>query len=143
MAAFDAAGDAERFPDAGQPWQPLKLYYSHGFSRARIELFHNAMVQRGLESPYGDWLKNWDPEKADVMERVTTKVECADYFPVRDEALRAHETQIDPTSRWFAIPLDMQREIWPTEDYELAKSFIDTTLPEDDLFAGVREKVSV
>ena len=25
--AFDAAGDPDRFPDAGDPWQPSKLYY--------------------------------------------------------------------------------------------------------------------
>ncbi len=33
MAALEAAGDPERFPDAGAPWQPLKLYYGHGFSQ--------------------------------------------------------------------------------------------------------------
>jgi mycothiol S-conjugate amidase len=76
------------------------------------------------------------------MERVTTRVNCGDYFEVRDAALKAHATQIDPTSRWFAIPMDIQRKTWPTEDYELARSLVDTTLPEDDLFAGVREKVS-
>ena len=36
----------------------------------------------------------------------------------------------------------MQREVWPTEDFELVRSLVDTTLPEDDLFAGVREKVN-
>jgi mycothiol S-conjugate amidase len=55
--------------------------------------------------------------------------------------LRAHATQIDPTSRWFAVSCDVQRELWPTEDYELVRSLVDTTLPEDDLFAGVQEKV--
>jgi mycothiol S-conjugate amidase len=35
--------------------------------------------------------------------------------------------------------MDIQKEVWPTEDYELAKSRVDTSLPEDDLFAGVRE----
>ncbi|MFD9888574.1 mycothiol conjugate amidase Mca [Amycolatopsis sp. NPDC059027] len=139
MAAFDAAGDAERFPDAGEPWQPLKLYYVHGFSRARMLAFHSALEEAGLESPYTEWLKSWDPDKADVMERVTTRVECADYFEQRDEALKAHATQIDPTSRWFAVPLELQREIWPTEEYELVRSLVDSTLPEDDLFAGVTE----
>ena len=143
VAAFDACGDADRFQDAGQPWQPSKLYYSHGFSRARMEAFHKALLERGLDSPYEEWLQRWDPDRADVMERVTTRVECADYFTVRDEALKAHETQIDPTSRWFAVPLDMQRELWPTEEYELARSFVDTTLPEDDLFTGITEKVGV
>ncbi|MET0188865.1 MAG: mycothiol conjugate amidase Mca, partial [Pseudonocardia sediminis] len=50
-----------------------------------------------------------------------------------------HATQIDPTSRWFHTPLDMQARVWPTEDYELVTSLVETTLPEDDLFAGIRE----
>jgi mycothiol S-conjugate amidase len=141
VAAFEAAGDPDRFPDAGEPWQPLKLYYTHGFSRKRMQAFHEGLLARGLESPYTEWLSKWDPDRGDVMDRVTTRVECADYFEVRDEALKAHATQIDPTSRWFAVPLDLQREAWPTEDYELARSLVDTTLPEDDLFAGVRERV--
>ncbi|WP_037306472.1 mycothiol conjugate amidase Mca [Amycolatopsis orientalis] len=141
VAAFDAAGEPERYPDAGEPWQPLKLYYVHGFSRARMTIFHEALLARGLESPYEEWLKSWDPEKADVMERVTTRVECGDYFEQRDEALKAHATQIDPNSRWFAVPRDLQREVWPTEEYELVRSLVDSTLPEDDLFAGLKEKV--
>ncbi|WIV61102.1 mycothiol conjugate amidase Mca [Amycolatopsis nalaikhensis] len=142
MAAWDAAPDPDRFPDAGEPWQPLKLYYMHGFSRARMELFDRALKEAGLESPYTEWLANWDPDRADVMERVTTRVECGEYFDLRDEALKAHATQIDPTSRWFAVPLEMQREVWPTEEYELVKSLVDSTLPEDDLFAGIKEKVN-
>jgi mycothiol S-conjugate amidase len=142
VAAFDAAGDPERFPSAGEPWQPLKLYYSHGFSRARMLKFHEVLLEMGLESPYAEWIANWDPNTPDVLERVTTRVECGEYFEQRDEALRAHATQIDPTSRWFFVPLDVQRRVWPTEEYELARSLVDSTVPEDDLFAGLREKVS-
>ncbi|WP_199543527.1 MULTISPECIES: mycothiol conjugate amidase Mca [Prauserella] len=142
VAAYDAAPDPARFPGTGEPWQPLKLYYSHGFSRAKMTAFHEALLEAGLDSPYEEWLGRWDPDKADVMERVTTRVVCDDYFEVRDEALKAHATQIDPNSRWFAVPLEMQRRVWPTEEYELVRSLVDTTLPEDDLFAGVREKVT-
>ncbi len=141
VAAFDAAGDPERFPDSGEPWQPLKLYYCHGFSRARIVAFHEAMAVAGLDSPYAEWLANWSTDRPDPAGRVTTRVPCADYFAVRDKALKAHATQIDPTSRWFAVPLEVQQQVWPTEDYELARSLVDTTTPEDDLFAGVRERV--
>ena len=28
MAAFDAAGDPDRYPEAGEPFTPLKLYYT-------------------------------------------------------------------------------------------------------------------
>jgi len=137
MVAVEAAGDPDRYPDAGAPWQPLKLYYSHGFSRARLEAFHAALLGRGLESPYGEWLANMSSDFPDPGSRVTTRVECADWFPVRDAALLAHATQIDPTSRWFIVPQDIQREVWPTEDYELVRSLVDTELPEDDLFAGI------
>ncbi|GGU83859.1 mycothiol conjugate amidase Mca [Lentzea flava] len=138
MAALDAAADPEFDPSLGPAWEVQKVYYSHGFSRAKLLAFHEAMESRGLESPYTEWLAHWDADRPDVMERVTTQVECADYFDVRDEALKAHATQIDPTSRWFAIPMELQREIWPTEEYELVRSVVDSTLPENDLFAGVK-----
>jgi mycothiol S-conjugate amidase len=142
VAAFDAAGDPDRFPAAGDPWTPLKLYYSHGFSRKRMVAMHEAMLARGLESPYTEWLEKWDPNRGDPADRVTSRVECGEYFHVRDDALRAHATQIDPDSRWFFVPLEVQREVWPFEDYELARSLVDTTLPENDLFTGINEKVT-
>jgi mycothiol S-conjugate amidase len=140
MAAFDAAGDPDRFPGTGDPWQPLKLYYTHGFSRARLEAFGAALVARGMEDPYAEWLANWPTDRQDPAERVTTRVVCDDWFEVRDRALIAHATQIDPTSRWFLVPPDIQREVWPTEDYELVRSLVDAPTPEDDLFAGVRAR---
>ena len=99
-------------------------------------------MESGAESPYAEWLANWDPER-DISHRVTTRVPCAEYFPVRDAALIAHATQIDPTGRWFACPMELQQRIWPTEDYELARSLVDSPTPEDDLFAGVRSEVGV
>ncbi|WP_285653408.1 mycothiol conjugate amidase Mca [Actinomycetospora sp. NBRC 106375] len=145
MAAFDAAGDPDRFPLAGEPWQPLKVYYGHGFSKARIQAFHEALLEAGMESPWAEWLDRWDDSRPDPGKRVTTRVECAEYFSVRDDALRAHATQIDPNGRWFQMPMAMQQRVWPTEDYELARSLVDTEetneRPGDDLFAGVRERV--
>jgi mycothiol S-conjugate amidase len=138
--AFDAAGDPDRYPELGEPWQPLKLYYHLSFHKQRIVALHEAMVARELESPYGDWLHRWVDEPEDVG-RLTTMVPCADYFGVRDQALIAHETQIDPNSSWFACPVDLQQQVWPTEDYQLARTLVDTHLPEDDLFAGVRAGV--
>jgi mycothiol S-conjugate amidase len=138
MAALDAAADPAFQPELGEVWETQKVYYGHGFSRAKLLAFHEAMEARGMESPYTEWLANWSADRPDVMDRVTTQVECADYFDVRDEALKAHATQIDPTSRWFVIPMDLQREIWPTEEYELVRSLVDSTLPENDLFAGVK-----
>ncbi|GHJ56569.1 mycothiol conjugate amidase Mca [Micromonospora chersina] len=138
VAAFEAAGDPDHHPELGEPWQPLKLYYDVGFSRAKILSLHEAMLAAGLESPYGEWMKRWE-DRPDKGERITTRVECAEYFPVRDDALRAHATQIDPDGFWFQVPMDLQQRAWPTEDFQLARSMVDSPLPESDLFAGVRE----
>jgi mycothiol S-conjugate amidase len=140
VEAFEAAADPDRYPGTGEPWQPLKLYYHMTFHKARFLAMHNGMLEVGLESPYADRLKEWD-ERPDLADRVTTRVPCADYFDVRDKALLAHETQVDPTSFWFACPLEVQRKVWPTEDYELARSLVDTVTPEDDLFAGIKDEV--
>ncbi|MFS0700447.1 mycothiol conjugate amidase Mca [Cellulomonas sp. 179-A 4D5 NHS] len=138
--AFAAAGDPERYRDSGEPWTPLKLYYNHGFSMARIRAAHEALVERGLESPFGEWVESRAAREIPERE-VTTRIACADFFGARDDALRAHATQIDPEGFFFAMPRDLEREVWPYEEYELAESRVPVRLPEDDLFAGVREAV--
>jgi mycothiol S-conjugate amidase len=40
IEAFEAAGDADRYPGSGEPWQPLKLYYFATFHRARFTALH-------------------------------------------------------------------------------------------------------
>ena len=69
--------------------------------------------------------------------RVTTRVECSAYFGQRDDALRAHATQIDPNGDFFAAPIAWQQRLWPTEEFELARSRVPVRLPETDLFAGI------
>jgi mycothiol S-conjugate amidase len=144
VVAFEAAGDPDRFSEAGPPWQPLKLYYHMGFSKERVTALHEAMLGAGLKSPYAEWLEKWgeSDDARDKGPRVTTRVVCDGYFSVRDDALRAHATQVDPDGFWFQVPLEIQRAAWPTEDYELARSLVDAPLPEDDLFSGVRETLA-
>ena len=135
VEAFDAAADPDRYPGAGEPWQPLKLYYFVSWFTALQE-----EIERGLECPYTEWFKRWDDgNRAARRLGITTRVPCADFFAVRDQALLAHATQIDPGSSWFACPVEVQQAAWPTEDYHLARSVVNARLPEDDLFAGVRE----
>lgn len=137
VEAYEAAGDADRFPDAGEPWDVMKLYYDHGFSKPRILAVHEAMLERQLESPFTPWLERWDDRDAPERE-VTTRIECAEFFDRRDRALLAHATQIDPDGFFFAVPRDLERAVWSVEEFELARSRVDPTTPEDDLFAGLR-----
>jgi mycothiol S-conjugate amidase len=159
VEAFEAAGDPDRYPGCGEPWQPLKLYYFLTFNRAKFTALHEEMIRLGLESPYAERLEKWEQAAADSgrprpdPHALTTRIDCGDYFAVRDQALLAHATQIDPSGSWFACSPEIQRAVWPTEDYHLARSVagmpvVDTGLDghvaaEDDLFAGIREKVTL
>ncbi|MBX8690221.1 mycothiol conjugate amidase Mca, partial [Mycobacterium sp. 20091114027_K0903767] len=69
----------------------------------------------------------------------TTRVECSKYFSQRDDALRAHATQIDPKGDFFHAPIEWQQRLWPTEEFELARSRVPVNLPEDDLFTGIEK----
>ncbi|HEY3088027.1 MAG TPA: mycothiol conjugate amidase Mca [Jatrophihabitantaceae bacterium] len=141
VAAFDAAPDRDAYPEAGDPWQPLKLYYDVGWSRERMTALHGAMLERGLESPYEEVMRRWAESDWKRREpKITTQVTCAKWFERRDAALLAHATQVDPDGWFFKVPLDVQRDAWPTEDFELARALVETSVPEDDLFAGVLEK---
>jgi mycothiol S-conjugate amidase len=145
VEAFEAAADPDRYPGHGEPWQPLKLYYHLSFNRGRAAALHEAMLALGLESPYADRIAKIDDGDAGKHRSlpITTRVPCGEFFEVRDQALLAHATQVDPNGGWFSVPVEVQRAAWPTEDYHLARSVVDADLPEDDLFAGIRERVSL
>ena len=134
VAAFRAAGDPEAYPHAGPAWQPLKLYYNQTIGIERITAFHGVMTERGMDSPFGEWLERWADR---TPRKVTTRVQCGEFFEQRNAALLAHATQIDPDSWWFGIPIDVEREVWPTEDFELAASYVPFAEGESDLFAGL------
>lgn len=141
MAAYEAAADADKYPDAGDPWEVKKLYYNNGFNPKRILAIHEEMLNRSMESPFTEWIARWqDPERPHRTPReVTSFIDASDYFDQRDAALRAHKTQIDPDGFFFAVPREIEKAVWPTEEFELAKARIEVELPEYDLFTGIRE----
>jgi mycothiol S-conjugate amidase len=133
LPAFDLAGVPGAYPESGEPWQPLKLYYTV-WSRERISALHAKYMELGLESPYDD---RWFTRPSDDH-RVTTRVDIGPWYHVREDALRAHATQVDPSSAfWFGLPTEVARTVHPYDDYILARSLVPTEVPEDDLFAGI------
>jgi mycothiol S-conjugate amidase len=140
VSAFERAGDRSWYPDAGEPWQPAKLYYSV-WSKARALAVHEAMLTRRGSSPFErDWL-----DRPGQDHRITTRLHVGDYLWARSGALRAHATQIDPNEAWwFGLTDEELAEAYPWDDWVLARSYVGhgpTGSYEDDLFAGVREAV--
>src|SRR5436190_2050098 len=100
------------------------------------------MIRIHGESPFDDeWLQR--PGQDD---RVTTRLDVGAFLWARSGALRAHATQVDPNeSWWFGLADDDLAEIYPYEDWILARSAVggpaDGEL-EDDLFAGINVRES-
>ncbi|HEY8912001.1 mycothiol conjugate amidase Mca [Lacisediminihabitans sp.] len=137
MYAFEAAADPARYPDAGEPWQISKVYYDRIFNAPRIEAMYQFVLANDPGSPHLERLtevRGWMKDRPNLA---TTQVRVGDFLEARDEALRSHASQVAPDSFFFFWPNDMQRQAWPFEDFQLAVSVIDSTIPETDLFAGI------
>jgi mycothiol S-conjugate amidase len=139
LLAFDQAGDADSYPDAGEPYQPLKLYYTV-WQVQPMMLRHEKFIELGMESPYAEWFKDGPPR--DFPDYTPTAyVDVSGFYGARKGGLMAHATQIDPASPfWFGLPEPVDRELWKTDAYVLARNLVGPIEPEDDLFAGIRER---
>jgi mycothiol S-conjugate amidase len=135
--AFDAAGDPDRYPDRGEPWQPSKLYYV-GWSVRRMHAVHQAFLDRGLESPYTDNRLTRMIEALEKAEEPSTSIDVRGFTGIPRQALLAHATQVDPNeSHWFGLPAEVEEQLYPYEEYTLARNLTTSQPPEDDLVAGV------
>lgn len=139
LELFEAAADPERFPEAGEPWEIAKLY-APIFSARRIHALHDAMVARGMSSPFARWIEGLPPD-ADEGVRIT-RVYVGDHLERARRALAAHRTQVDPNGFWFQVPLDLVREVHPYEDFELLGTRVGWREGETDLFEGVSAGVA-
>lgn len=141
VAAFEAAGDGTRYPYAGEPWAPLKLYFTNSPRNIQI-----TQMQRMRELG----IKTWDDDpEFDITqftvpdEQITTRIDIGDYIARKIAALNCHRSQIS-TEGWFSpVPEDLRREFFGYEYFTLAESGV--MLPtrqkdeyEEDLFAGIR-----
>jgi mycothiol S-conjugate amidase len=139
--AFDAAGDPDCFPEAGEPWVPSKLYYV-GWSAARMKAMHEKFLELGMASPFDDErmerFKKAVEAQAERSEEQTV-IDVIGFTQVRRLGLLAHRTQVDPTSpAWFGLPPEVSDSVYPFDEYVLGRTRLDGDDAGDDLFAGLR-----
>jgi mycothiol S-conjugate amidase len=144
--AFDIAADPDSLPEAGPPWQPLRLCYVR-WSFKRMRATHEKFLELGMESPYNEeWmarllLDNEDGQPAEPGVESSAPlvvVDISGYASVTRDSLLAHATQVDPESRhWFGLPPETADTLFPYDEYEVAGDITGTSAPSDDLFAGI------
>lgn len=144
--ALTLAEDADADLD-GDPWRVPKVYACHAFPPDRILALHEAILERGDESPFEGWMERQAERRSrartgagrapDEGWPCDTRVYVSDHINRRDEALRRHVTQVDPEGMWFAWPRDLEREVFPWECFTRLRSDVDVPSDEDDLLAGL------
>ncbi|HZS90648.1 MAG TPA: PIG-L family deacetylase [Chloroflexota bacterium] len=143
LAAFRQAGDARAYPeqrDEGlRPYQPRKLYYV-AFPRSLMRrMMERVLAAQPTRQLFGSVATIPPEEMGTEDERITTAIPLDDgLYAVRDAALQAHRTQMNPNGPFANVPPDVMRQIWGTAYFVRA---IPAPGPgdalEDDLFAGL------
>lgn len=139
VAAFEAAGDATRFPEAGPPWVPAKLYYAV-VPRSSFRALGERLREAGIDVPFGN---NQEPDGEASQppfgvedDRVTTVMDVHAYAEAKRSALAAHRTQMGPEQFFMRLPPELFTEIFGREFFQRV-SGPGTGSPEEDLFSGL------
>ncbi|MBC8075916.1 MAG: N-acetyl-1-D-myo-inositol-2-amino-2-deoxy-alpha-D-glucopyranoside deacetylase [Chloroflexales bacterium] len=141
VAAFHAAGDPARFPDAGAPWTPSKLYYANSPRKPLMRAWEQ-MRALGMETPLDN--PEFDITRFTVPdEQVTTRVDVSAFLPQKIAALGCHRSQIRNGGWLLSVPEELRAEFFGHEHFTLAESRLaEPTYAqgelEEDLFAGLR-----
>ncbi len=134
VAAFHAASDGTRFPEAGAPFAPTKLYYAV-VQRSAMRTFGERLRAAGIEVPFQEAREQEDMPFGVDDERVTTFVDVSAYVGVKRASLLAHRTQMGPEQFFMRIPEGVFADVFGGETFQRVEG--SGPVPEDDLFAGV------
>ena len=136
IAAFEAAGDPGRYPEAGPAWRPAKLYYT-ALPISLLRAGYEALKEMGEETPFGvtspEELNFGDPD-----EIITTRIDARDFLDAKTDAMRAHRTQILVDGPFFALSNHIGQREFGLEHYRLIRGTPpEPGVVEEDLFAGL------
>jgi len=112
-------------------WEPKKLYYT-AIPRSMMEEFMKQMPEEAAQQQNTNMRIAGTPD-----ELVTARIDVHDYVEDKRKAFGAHSSQNDPNS-WFTTMASQIYELaFGTEYYQLVRGNPGSSLPEDDLFAGI------
>lgn len=133
-AAFHAAGDSAQHPDAGQPWEPSRLFYAV-FTRGMFQNMRTQLESFGADtSEFEGWesvISLWDDNDTHVALDVSGSVDA------KWNALSEHRTQFGDDNLFRRIPEDAAKKLMSHENFHLAIPETNSEVKHADLFAGL------
>lgn len=137
-AAFDAAGDPERYPEIGPaPYRPQRLYYSVIHSRW-LKFYTLLMRLRGRDPSRGG--RNEDIDLTQLgrsKDEIHAAINIYPYWERKREAGAQHRSQGGGTSMSRLLPQWLERRLFSTEYFIRAVPPPGEEAWDRDLFAGV------
>ena len=118
--------------------QPHKLYWP-AFPRHLFAKMAEYLKARGIDlAQFGDF----NPDELGTPdEDVTTTIDVAAFWDIKQRAFQCHRTQLNPQSPFFMIPQEEMREGMSKEYFQLVRSRVSVSEGpegmEGDLFAGL------
>ena len=137
--AVEAAADPGRYPELGLPVWSVPKFYNSANPRSIWHWIGEQMRERGIapepeESDY-DYESFLTPDEV-----ITTRVDVTSYVRRKHAALMEHETQISQDDWLNRMPEDLMEALLRTESFIRVRSAVPVPNPEDDLFAGLRDR---
>jgi N-acetyl-1-D-myo-inositol-2-amino-2-deoxy-alpha-D-glucopyranoside deacetylase len=138
--AFRAAGDATRYPEAGAPYQPQKLYWTV-FPKGLLKFF--VLLTRITRRDPTKFGRNGDVNLKAIANHdypPTTRLDVWPYNEIKRRASACHVSQLESgPGRFEQLPRFVQRRLSGYETYRLVEPKCNgKRLRERDLFEGVR-----
>ena len=147
--AWEVAGDPAWRPAAGPAWSPKKLYEVR-IPDSQRDAVLALLESRGIESWWSEpkdvtaeELEKWRAWRAMMAcpdELITTRINIKDQLGAKRRAIQAHATQIKSDGPLLLLSEEDQIALGAREQYRLLAHRLSSepTLPEEDLFAGLR-----
>ena len=122
VAAFDAAGNPEAYPEAGDPWAPHHLYWS-ARAMKRFAGMWLEMEKRGLltEPMPPERRERFDKAMSEPDPPVSVIVDVAAYAEAKRRAAAMHRSQFGENSMVARIPEDLRARFYGEERFFQAR----------------------
>lgn len=137
VAAFHAAGDPNRLPDGPTPYQPQKLYY-HTFSRRWLKWAVRLMPFLGQDPER--WGRNDDIDLTELTKYdfdIHAVIDVSESEDAKEMAAACHASQQEDADSRAGLLSWLQRASNRRENFSRAHPPADSSVREEDLFAGV------
>jgi len=138
MDAFYAAGDPKRYPEAGSPHRPQKLYWS-SIPKRMLRIVVGLLPLFGRDpSKFGH---NGDIDLRKIVQHdfpITSRLDVRPYLPIKAEAWMCHASQDESSMLLRRLPGALRRRILGYEWFTRAEPPPNGLRHiEEDLFEGV------